>query len=132
VKNGNGYTPFNTARNNSKISCVQLLLHDSRVNPNEPNNFGETPLRNAAGNGSLDFIKLWIASGREMDLGKPGDDKTDAIGRAKKQGKTEVVTLLERFKSDATKTRSEVRKELGINGQYCCSFLLILFIHFDI
>jgi len=28
------------------------------------------------------------------------------------------VTLLERFKSDAAKTRSEVRKELGINGQY--------------
>jgi len=37
---------------------------------------------------------------------------------AKKYGKTEVVTLLERFKSDAAKTRSEVRKELGINGQY--------------
>ena len=41
-----------------------------------------------------------------MNLGKPGDiDKTDAIGAAKKWGKTEVVSLLERFKSDATKTR---------------------------
>ena len=125
VKNGNGYTPFNTARNNSKISCVELLLHDSRVNPNEPNNSGETPLRNGAAAGQLAFIKLWIASGREMDLGKPGDAKTvawtDAIGKAKQLGKTEVASLLERFKSDATKTRSEVRKELGINGQYYCS-----------
>ena len=43
-------------------------------------------------------------------------DKTDAIGGTKKGGFTEVVTLLERFKSDAAKTRSEVRKELGING----------------
>ena len=41
-----------------------------------------------------------------------------AIGGAKKNGKTEVVTLLERFKSDDAKTRSEVRKELRINGQY--------------
>jgi len=122
-KGSNGYTPFNSARANGKTSCVRLLLHDSRVNPNEPNNFGETPLRNAADNGSLDIIKLWIASGREMDLGKPGDvTKTDAIGRAKKQGKTEVASLLERFKSDATKTRSEIGKELGINGQYCCFF----------
>jgi len=60
-----------------------------------------------------------------MDLGKPEDvDETDAIGVAKRNGKTEVVTLLERFKSDAAKTRSEVRKELGINGQYysCYSY----------
>ena len=54
-----------------------------------------------------------------MDLGTPGDIyKTDAIGGAKQEGKTEVVSLLERFKSDAAKTRSEVRKELGITGQY--------------
>ena len=73
----------------------------------------------AARNGYLDVIKWWIASGREMDLGTPGDvDKTDAIGVAKNWGRTEVATLLERFKNDASKTRSEVRKELGINGQY--------------
>ena len=64
-----------------------------------------------------------------MDLGTPGGvDKTDAIGKAKmigkyddeakKKSKTEVVSLLERFKSDAAKTRSEVRLELGITGQY--------------
>jgi len=78
---------------------------------------GWTPLWWAARCGFLDGIKWWIASGREIDLGKPGDvDKTDAIGGAKQGGRTEVVTLLERFKSDATKTRSEVRNELGING----------------
>jgi len=56
---------------------------------------------------------VWIASGREMDI-----DKTDAIGAAKRRGETEVVTLLERFKENAAKTRSEIRKELGITGQY--------------
>ena len=89
-------------------SSVCLLLKDQRVNVNELDNGGHTPLWWAARYGSLDVIKLWIASGREMDLGKPGDiDKTDAIGVAKEVGNTEVVTLLERFKSDPAKTRSE-------------------------
>jgi len=72
--------------------------------------------------GHHDVIKLWIASGREMNLGKPGDSKTDAIGEAKKNGKTEVVSLPEKFKSDPTKSRSEVRLELGINGQFYYSY----------
>jgi len=67
--------------------------------------------------GRQNIIKWWMASGREMDLGKPGDEKTDVIWKAKKERKTEVVSLLERFRSDATKTRSEMRMELGIPGQ---------------
>ena len=70
---------------------------------NEPNLAGCTPLVWAADNDRLDVIRLWIASGRELDLGKPG--------------MTKVVTLLERFKRDPGKTRSEVRMELGITGQ---------------
>jgi len=103
------------------------MLKDSRVKLNEPNKYGWTPLWGAARDGHLDvIIKWWIASGREMDLGTPGDvDKTDAIGVAKRRGKTEVVTLLERFKGDAAKTRSELRKQLGINGQYYHSFFSI-------
>ena len=85
---------------------------------NQPSDYGETPLWWAAHQGHQDVIKWWIASGREIDLEKPGGGRTDAIGEAKRQGKTEVVSLLERFKSDAARTRSEVRLELGINGQY--------------
>ena len=118
VKDRGGYTPFSYACWGS-TSCVCEMLKDSRVKVNEPVASGSTPLWYATRNGRLNVIRWWIASGREMDLGTPGDvDKTDAIGGAKKNGKTEVVTLLERFKSDAAKTRSEVRKELGINGQY--------------
>jgi len=52
-----------------------------------------------------------------------GHWRQEAIGGAKREKKTGVVTLLERFKSDdAAKTRSEVRKELGINGQYPYSY----------
>jgi len=92
---------------------VRELLKDSRVKVNEPQKDGYTSLWSAAADGHLDVIKWWIASGREMDLGKPGDvDFTDAIAVAKQNGRTEVVTLLERFKNDAAQTRSDVRKEL--------------------
>ena len=114
LKTKSGWTPFMIACCNGNTSCVLLLLQDQRVMVNEPDNYGGTPLWWAASRGRHDVIKWWIASGREMDLGKPGDSETDAIVAAKKQGKTEVVSLLERFKSDATKTKSEVRLELGI------------------
>jgi len=82
------------------------MLKDSRVKVNEPINSGRTPLWAAAANHHLEVIKWCIASGREMDLGKPGDVYwTAAIGVAKNWGRTEVVTLLERFKSDASKTK---------------------------
>ena len=103
VKNKYGWTPFFYACGGSP-SCAREMLKESRVKVNEPRNYGETPLRWAAVNGPLDVIRWWIASGREMDLGKPGDvGKTDAIGVAKEWGKKEVVTLLERFKIDAAR-----------------------------
>ena len=59
------------------------MLKDSRVKVNEPAKDGETPLwRAARDDGHLDIIKWWIASGREMDLGTPGDDYTDVIWAA--------------------------------------------------
>jgi len=86
--------------------CARLLLGDSRALVNEPDTDGSTPLWYAAASGHLGVIRWWIASGREMNLGKPGDvDKTDAIRVAMKRGKMEVVSLLERFQSDAAKTR---------------------------
>ena len=131
VKNRSGGTPFYYAC--GYPSCAREMLKDSRVKVNEPDKNGNTPLWNAAYHGSLDVIKWWIASGREMDLGTAGNVyRTDAIGGAKKYGHAEVVTLLERFKSDAAKTRSEVRKQLGINGRYSYSYysILLLFTSF--
>ena len=112
LKDKSGYTPFNYACD-GRPSCVREMLKDSRVKVNGSTIFGTTPLYRAADSGYLDIIKYRIASGREMDLGKPGDVKTDAIGVAKKRGRTEVVALLERFQSDAAKTRHAVRLEVG-------------------
>ena len=91
------------------------MLKDSRVKVNQPGKDGYTPLWYASYYGNLDVIRWWIASGREMDLGTPGDiKKTDAIGGAKEEGRMEVVTLLERFKNDAAQTRHAMRVELGL------------------
>jgi len=115
-------TPFMVACIRGHTSCVHLLLKDSRVKVNEPCSKW-TPLCRAAEEGHLDIIKLWIASGKEMDLGTPGNDYTDAIGQSKLYGKAAVASLLLRFKSDATRTRSEVREELKINGENTVPFL---------
>ena len=114
VKDRGGSTPFLVACGEGGISCVCEMLKDSRVKVNEPDNYGETPLWCASYYRRFDFIKWWVASGREMDLGKPGDvDTTDAIGGAKDDGEKEVVTLLERFQENPVKTRLQVRLEIG-------------------
>jgi len=130
VKNSDGRTPFFYASSSGFPSCVREMLKDSRVNVNEPDNDGESPLWRAALKGHLDVIKWWIASGREMDLGKPGDVyKTDAIGVAKKEGYSEVVTLLERIKSDAAQTRHVVRVEVGWYDDLAAEiFALVVFV----
>jgi len=65
-----------------------------------------------------------------MDLGKPGDiDNTDAIGVAEEYCKAEVVTLLERFKSDATKTKHAMRVEVGWYDDLAAEmFALVVFV----
>jgi len=129
VKDRDKYTPFLWACY-GRPSCVREMLKDSRVKVNEPNSSGITPLWAAAVGGHLDVIKWWIASGREMHLGKPGDvDKTDAIGAAKMYGYTEVVTLLERLKSDPTQTSQAMRLELGWYDEAAAEmFALVVFV----
>jgi len=64
-----------------------------------------------------------------MDLGTPGDDETDVIREAKTWGRTEVVTLLERFKSDAAQTRHAIRMELGLLDDLAGGiFALVVFV----
>jgi len=123
-KNNFGNTPFKVVCENGRTTCARLLLKDSRVKVNEPDNDGDNPLWYAAYKGQLDAIKWWIASGRGMDLGQPGSWTTDAIGAARKWGKTEVASLLERSKVNPSQTREQIRKELGITGNVkfqCCN-----------
>jgi len=130
LKSRNESTPFNYACRDGFASCVREMLKDSRVKVNEPRNDGFSPLWAPAVYGRLDVIRWWIASGREMDLGKPGDvGKTDAIGAARNNRKTDVVALLERFKSDASQTRHAMRVELGWHYSAAAEmFALVIFV----
>jgi len=105
------------------------MLKDSNVKVNERNNFGWTPLYPAARYGHIDLIKLWIASGREMDPGKPGDVyKTNAIAGAKQWKKAEVVTL-ERYKKNPVETRHALRVELSwYNEAAAKMFAMVVFV----
>jgi len=129
IKNSSGSTPFLIACYNGRTSCARLLLRDSRVLVNEPTDGGHLPLQRAATWGNIDVIMSWIASGREMELGKPGVVSTDAVGAARKKGKTEVVTLLERFRENPGETRYQMRVELGLLDEMAAEvFALVVFV----
>jgi len=129
LKSTYGSTPFHLACSNGLTPCVREMLKDSRVKVNDPDGGGHTPLFYAAAYDRIDVLRWWIASGREMDLGKPGDvSRTDAIGGAKKGGKKEVVTLLERFKKFPVETRHAMRVELGLLDELAAEmFALVVF-----
>ena len=129
VKDEFGCTPFYYACVYGSTLCVREMLKDSRVKVNSPNNDGSTPLSRAAWNGSIDIIRWWIASGREMDLGKPGNSRTDTILVAKNRGKPRVATLLERFKENPVETRHAMRVELGLLDVLAAEmFALVVFV----
>jgi len=124
--NDDGWTPFLIASFNGHSSCAGLLLKDPRVITRNPNQSGSTPLRRAVINGCLGVVKVWIASGREMDLGELGDGRTDALQVAKERG---MATLLERFKEDPEETRHQVRVNLGWYDEAAAEmFALVVFV----
>jgi len=130
LEDRDGCTPFLIACFFGYTPCVREMLKDSRVKVNEVTNHGHTPLSRAAWNGSIGAIKWWVASGREMDLGTPGDAfKPDAIEEARQNIATEVVTLLERFKENPVETRHAVRVELGLIDELAAEvFAMVVFV----
>jgi len=132
-------TPFSAACRTGQTTCARLMLKDSRVLVNERSNPGYTPFWWAAHRRDFEFIKWWIGSGREMDLGTPGDDRTDAILAVRcsvvwdleehRRMKLEIVTLLEMFKRDEVETRHLLRLELGWYDRVAAEmFALVVFV----
>jgi hypothetical protein len=106
-----GSTPFLSACYHHRIDCAKLLIDDDRVDLNMRNNSGYSPLSVAAQDGSIEIIKYWIASGKKMDLGDPGDAFNDPIEQAKEY--PTIVKILERVRDDLPNVTHEVRMELG-------------------
>jgi hypothetical protein len=129
LKTNFGSSPFLLACRDGRAACVRLLLKDPRTtNFHEPDGDKYTPLWYAAYYGRLEVIKFWIASGREMDLGEPGNEFNDAIWVANEKEITKVALLLEKLKAAPTQTRSEIRKEVGWFGDEAELFALVIFL----
>jgi len=129
VRDTDGGTTFSCFCHYGSTSRVREMLKDSRVKVNEVDVYGFTNVFWVAQYGHIDIIKWWIVSGREMDLGESGDEKADAIGVAKKEGNTEVATLLERFKENPEETRHVIGVELGLVDELAAEvFALVVFV----
>jgi len=114
---------------NDRLNCFRLLLKDSRVRVDETDACGLTSLMLAAYSENYGVIKWWIASGREVNVGEPGDATNDVIGRAVDGGQIDVATLLERFKENPEETRHSVRMELGWYDEAAAEmFAIIVFV----
>ena len=132
-KDDNGRTPFFYAGREGMTS-FRLLLKDPRTNLNQPDNAGYTPLWCPAHHGLIDVIKWWIASGREMNLGKPGEYKSDAIAAATAPWwEKDLLPLLVRYKENPEQTRDEVRVELAWYDEVAAEvFALVVFVSDDL
>lgn len=121
-------TPFLLACVNGRAACVRLLLRDPRVILDEATVRGNTPLMMATRWEIL--VKCWIASGREMDLGEPGNPKTDVVGALRRRNeKRGVISLLERFRENPTRVRLAVRLEIGWFDELAAApFALVVFV----
>ena len=137
LKNENKASSFWRASQRGNVSCVKLMLWDSRVDLNEANYYDHTPLSMSAYNGHLEIIRWWIASGREMNLGRPGH--ADSIASAKeldlchnpdcRRRKHDIANLLERFKENPVETRNGLRIELGWYTEAAAEvFALVVFL----
>jgi ankyrin repeat protein len=119
-KNNKGSTPFLLGCLNGRVEVVKILLKDSRVNINMADDNGCTPLLYASYDGYVEVIKWMIAlRGDDLDLdldekGKYIGIEYSAIEVARKENKTEVVSLLERFTANPSQARHEFRFELGL------------------
>jgi len=96
---------------------------------NEPGNDGYNALWYCSRWKRLALFQDCIASGRDVDLGVPGNEKTDIIGAAR-EGKTrELVPLLERFQNNPEETRRAVRREIGWYDREAAEvFALVVFL----
>ena len=129
VKSLGRNTPFLLACYEGHLACVEILLDDPRLAPNEADSDDSGPLWWLAKFGRADIIKVWIASGREMDLGEPGSNPSDVIRIATKVGRAETVNLLKRFRANRDETRREIRAELAWHDEVAARvYALIVFL----
>jgi len=88
-----GYTPFNYACFEGRVSVVQFLLTQPTVDVNKPVNNGSTPFYIACEKGHKEVISLLLADIR-IDVNKPENDQCTPLWMASQFGHLPVVQLI--------------------------------------
>ena len=130
-----GQTPLSFACQSGKVGIVQELLRDPRVDVTLHDSGWHTPLWWASWNGNREVVEWLMASGRDLgDIENKKDWKGNtARDIARKENKTEVASLLERFIANPTLTRYEVRMKLGVLNEVVAEvFALTVFLCDDL
>jgi ankyrin repeat protein len=95
-------TPLHVACTRDAVRDVEMLLGGG-ANVNAQS-FGGTPLDTAVANRNLVIIRLLLAAGADPDIPAPLDGKSP-LDRAREDGLTEIVSMLE----EAQKIRGSTR-----------------------
>jgi len=118
LKNSDERTPLSYGCWIGQVSVVEVLLKDPRVNVALDDNNGRTPLWHASWFGHHEVIEWLIACGKDIGIenkkGKAFGQDYTVLEIARERGKTEVMSLLERFIADPALTRHELRVKLGV------------------
>lgn len=105
------------------VSFVRAMLNDPRVDLNAFRPTKRTPLQGAAAMGNLSILKWWVVSGREMDLGEPGEE-SDLVCYPGKSGylanAAEVTAFIQRPRENPKQVRFEAWQELGLSHELSC------------
>jgi len=107
-----GATGFHCACSNGRQAVVRLLLRDSRVDINQGKTDGCTPLWWVITLGYHDILRWLAASGRDVDLGEPENDKTDTVGLARRKKRPQMVELLEEMRHSPVRVTKRIRADL--------------------
>ena len=119
LMNMTGQTPLSLGCECGRVGAVQVLLKDPRVDITLTDNWGCSPLCYAS-SGYHEVVEYLIANGRDLGdvkntKGRSSDDQDyTCLEIARRYVETEVVSVLERFLSNPTQTRHEVRVKLGV------------------
>ena len=134
-----GRTPLIWCCELNRVAILQLLLKDARVDFTYSDTYGWTPLITASCYGCDPVIEWLIASGRDLgdvvnSTGRTtGNEECTAIEVARREKKTKVVALLERFIANPAQTRCELRGKLGLLDEMSAEiFALVVFLCDDL
>lgn len=111
-----GRTPFFWACHRGSPTTVCLFLGEIYVDVNKPDNYGISPIAEAAKSGNLKAISYIIASGREV-IFKDDKSAADPFQAANDFEKRKCSQLLELYKKNPERVRESLQDQLKYNPQ---------------